>query len=113
MRPVVHHRREEAAVVAREVHPARARELVAELLAHVADGRRVDQRGELLHVLDESAVVQRLVAIVDVLKWRVSGRCVGVTREPSCGVAGAARLEMEVLPKRGLGPIALPREAFS
>ena len=67
VRPVVHHSREEPAVLGAEVHAARAAELRAELLAHVADGGRVDERGELGRVLHQHAVVQRLVAVVQIL----------------------------------------------
>ena len=55
----------------RGAHAARADVLRAKLLADVADGRRVDQRRELLDVVDEEAVVQRLVAVVEVLQHQV------------------------------------------
>ena len=61
------HGGEEAAVLAGEVHAAAAAVLVAELLAHVPHRGRVDQRRQLLHVVDEDAVVEGLVAVVQVL----------------------------------------------
>ena len=65
------HGGEEAAILAREVHAAAATELVAELLAHVPHGGRVDEGGQLLHVVNQHPVVQRLVAVVQVLQVEV------------------------------------------
>ena len=54
-----------ADVIGRDPDAARAPEDVAELLAGEADGRRVDDRQELLEVLDEEPVEERLVAILE------------------------------------------------
>ena len=65
------HGGEEATVLAGEVHSAAAAVLVAELLAHVAHRGGVDQRRQFLHVVDEDAVVEGLVAVVQVLQVQV------------------------------------------
>ena len=52
-------------VVGRDPDAARTPEDVAELLAREADRRRVDDRQELLEVVDEEAVEQGLVAVVE------------------------------------------------
>ena len=53
-----------ADVVGRDPRPRGAPQDVAELLAGPADGRRVDDRHELLEVLEEHAVEERLVAVL-------------------------------------------------
>mmetsp|Transcript_41365 Transcript_41365/g.60957 ORF Transcript_41365/g.60957 Transcript_41365/m.60957 type:complete len:601 (-) Transcript_41365:322-2124(-) len=70
-RPVVHHRRHVAAIVPREVHPARPAVLVAELLAHHAHGWGVDQRSHLFDVIYKCAVVQGFVPVCQVLQVHV------------------------------------------
>ena len=54
-----------ADVVGRDPDAARTPEDVAELLARETDGRRVDDRQELLEVLDEDPVEQGLVAVLE------------------------------------------------
>ena len=51
--------------VGRDPEAARPAEDVAVLLARPADGRRVDDRQELLEVLDQHPVEQRLVAVLE------------------------------------------------
>ena len=53
-----------ADVVGRDPDAARTPQDVAELLAGAADGRRVDDRQELLEVLGQDAVEERLVAVL-------------------------------------------------
>mmetsp|Transcript_67741 Transcript_67741/g.161693 ORF Transcript_67741/g.161693 Transcript_67741/m.161693 type:complete len:513 (-) Transcript_67741:388-1926(-) len=52
-------------VLRRDVHPARPPETVPELLAGLPDRRRVDDGREVLHVVDEQRVEQRLVVVLD------------------------------------------------
>ena len=52
-------------VVGGDPDAARTPEDVAELLAGEADRRRVDDRQELLEVLDKEAIEQRLVAVLE------------------------------------------------
>ena len=54
-----------ADVVGRDPDAARTPEDVAELLTRETDGRRVDDRQELLEIVDEEAVEQGLVAVVE------------------------------------------------
>jgi len=71
VRPIPNHRGEEAAVLAGKVHAPRATELVAEALADDADRRSVHERCDLCDVVGEHAVVQRLVAVVQLLQVHI------------------------------------------
>ena len=64
LRPVAQHLRDLAAVVGADEQAARPLEDVAELLAGEADGRRVDERHDLVGMLGDDAEEQRLVAVV-------------------------------------------------
>lgn len=66
--PVVHHGAHEPAVLGGEVHAARAPEVAAEALAHLAHRRRVDDGRELVHVVDQQPVEERLVAVAQVVQ---------------------------------------------
>mmetsp|Transcript_21059 Transcript_21059/g.45192 ORF Transcript_21059/g.45192 Transcript_21059/m.45192 type:complete len:204 (-) Transcript_21059:80-691(-) len=71
VRPIPNHRREETAVLAREVHASRTSKLVAKALAHDSNCRRIDERRELGDVVGKNTVVQCLVPIVELLKVEV------------------------------------------
>ena len=60
----IHHGVHLSHVVRAEVHAPRPLEHVAELEAGLADGGRVDERGQFSDVSDHNSVEQRLVAIV-------------------------------------------------
>eukprot|EP00982_Pelagococcus_subviridis_P011224 31071-Pelagococcus_subviridis.AAC.10 len=62
--PVVHHRVELPDVVHAEVHPSRTSEESRVVLARLAHGGGVDDGRELLDVLDDEAIEERLVAVL-------------------------------------------------
>ena len=75
--PVAQHRGDAAAVVGADEQAARALEDVAELLAGEPDGRRVDERLDLVDVVGHDAEEQRLVAVVQSVERDVFFQIVG------------------------------------
>jgi hypothetical protein len=68
----------------------------------VADGGRVDERGELLRVLHQKTVVQRLVLVVQLLRSGVGGgrgEAAGVSRLSGAGMEEAAWVGFVADPK--------------
>jgi hypothetical protein len=94
VRPVVDHGGHVPPVLLGEVHAPGAAEPVPELLAHLPHGGRVDQRRHLVQVVDQHAVVQRLVPVVQVLQHQVL---------PDVGLLAPQRLQEAALLDANVG----------
>ena len=68
-------------VIRSDPDAARASDDVAELLASKTDGRRVDDRQELLEVLDEEPVEERLVAVLECCQSDVPLEVIGLAAD--------------------------------
>ena len=81
---------------------ARVRVDVAELLAALADGRRVDDRQHLDDVVEQQAVEEHLVGVLEVAQVDVAREVVGLA---PVGLVGADHLLVERLDVRRQQPL--------